>query len=106
MADKSYPVTPDGRYFLVKDRLWRCTNPNLPEAEREALVNELMAARSSIKTASTEQELKAARQRVHAAKVGLGERGMVWWDDAAPDVNRYHPKNTPYAKWWQDLTGE
>ena len=23
MTRKPYPVTPDGRYFLVKDRLWR-----------------------------------------------------------------------------------
>lgn len=41
---------------------------------------------------------KAARKRVHAAKVGLGERGPVWWDDGAPDYNRHLIENTPYAK--------
>ena len=25
-----YPVTPDGRYFVVRGRLWRCANPALP----------------------------------------------------------------------------
>ena len=40
---------------------------------------------------------KAARANVHEAKVALGERGPVWWDDGAPDFNRYLVKNTPYA---------
>ena len=43
---------------------------------------------------------KAARARVHAAKVALGERGPVWWDDGAPDLNRHMAKKTPYAEWW------
>ncbi|WP_347569049.1 hypothetical protein [Qipengyuania flavescens] len=40
---------------------------------------------------------KAARAKVHQAKVALGERGPVWWDDGAPDYNRHLIKNTPYA---------
>lgn len=36
----SYPVTPDGRYFVVRGRLWRCTNPGLPDPEREKLTSE------------------------------------------------------------------
>ena len=40
---------------------------------------------------------KAARARVHEAKLALGERGPVWWDDGAPDFNRHLVKNTPYA---------
>ena len=103
MAVKPYPVTPDGRYFLVKDRLWRCTNPALPEAERRAQVKLLMQARSAVKNANTEEKMKAAREKVQAAKVALGERGLVWWDDGAPDMNRHHPKNTPYAGWWRSL---
>lgn len=99
-----YPVTPDGRYFLVKNRLWRCSNPALPEAERAAHVKALMQARSAVKNAKTEDDVREARRRVHAAKVALGERGPVWWNDGAPDVNRHHPKNTPYADWWRALT--
>ena len=41
---------------------------------------------------------KNARTRVHSAKVGLGERGPVWWTDDAPDYNRRLLKNTPYAR--------
>ena len=104
MAHNPYPTTPDGRYFLVKDRLWRCSNPALSKAERAALVKDLMKARSAVKNARADQEVKDARRRVHAAKVALGERGDVWWQDGAPDFNRHHPKNTPYADWWRQLS--
>lgn len=33
-----YPTTPDGRYFVVKGRLWRCSNPSLDEDVRQRLV--------------------------------------------------------------------
>lgn len=104
-AKMKYPVTPDGRYFLVKDRLWRCSDPSLSEPARAALVNDLMNARRAVKTAKSEVETKTARTKVHAAKVALGERGPVWWGDGAPDVNSYHPKNTVYADWWRSLPG-
>ncbi len=42
---------------------------------------------------------EAARARVDAAKVSLGERGPAWWTDGAPDLNRRMAKNTPYAEW-------
>ena len=101
MADR-YPVTPDGRYFVAKGVLWRRTNPALSEDERQAQVNALMNARRAVKDAKTEDETKAARAKVHAAKVALGERGPVWWDDGAPDYGRRAPRNTPYADWWAD----
>lgn len=97
-----YPVTPDGRYFMVRGRLWRCTNPALPEALREQLTKELMAARRQVgvaKRAGDADALREARQQVHAAKVALGERGPVWWDDDAPDFNRRMARSTPYAAW-------
>ncbi len=99
-----YPVTPDGRYFIVKGKLWRCSNPALPEAERERLVHDLMKARSDIRRAGQRDDPDAtaeARTRVHAAKVALGERGAVWWDDGAPDYNRRNVENTPYRDWYQ-----
>lgn len=99
----TYPTTPDGRYFLVKGRLWRCTNPNLPEAKREQLVKELMAARRAVKSATNDDELSQARQRVNEAKVALGERGPVWWTDGEQDYNRHLAKNTPYAQWERKL---
>ncbi|ROM34168.1 hypothetical protein BK648_25900 [Pseudomonas poae] len=96
--------TPDGRYFVVKGQLWRCTNPALDEATRQRLVHALMDARRAVKAAkasSDPQQLSAARQQVQCAKVALGERGPVWWDDGSPDFNRYQVANTPYAEWYE-----
>jgi hypothetical protein len=114
-----YPVTPDGRYFVSKSRLWRCTNPKLPEVERVALVRELMAARRAIrdsggsKSKMNEGEslsrgtatgaLRDARTRVHEVKCRLGERGEPWWDDGRPDEANRHPRNTSYGAWWESL---
>ncbi len=98
MAD--YPITPDGRYFVASGRLWRRTNPRLPEDERQRLVRDLMKARRAVRDASSAEEKGAARQDVHAAKVALGERGPVWWDDDAPDYTRFAPQNTSYGDWW------
>ncbi|THV12410.1 hypothetical protein [Rhizobium rhizophilum] len=97
----AYPETPDGRYFVVKGRLWRKSNPSLIPARREALVKELMAARRALKKPeSAERTVVETRQRVDAAKIALGERGPVWWDDGTPDFNRHLVKNTPYADWY------
>ena len=97
---REYPRTPDGRYFVVRGRLWRTSNPHLPERERERLVGELMAARRAVRdTAGRPAETASARAAVDAAKVALGERGPVWWDDGAPDYNRHMARTTPYADW-------
>ena len=100
-----YPVTPDGRYFVVRGRLWRMTNPELPTVERERLVKDLSEARSSLRRSmkATDKQRKAARRKVDAAKIGLGERGPVWWDDGAPDYNRHMAVNTPYRDWFEGL---
>lgn len=47
------PTAPNGRYFVVRVRLWRCSNPALVEDERQRLVNELMDARRAVKAAKT-----------------------------------------------------
>ncbi|HTU67492.1 MAG TPA: hypothetical protein VMF52_16200 [Steroidobacteraceae bacterium] len=96
-------VTPDGRYFVVRGRLWRRANPGLSADKREALVNELMAARRAVHAAQKADDaaaLAAARKAVDAAKIGLGERGPVWWTDGAPDLNRHKVKGSPYAEWY------
>lgn len=103
-----YPVTPDGRYFVVRGRLWRCTNPALPPDERERLTRALMQARSDVGRAlraSDPDAEKEARSRVHAAKAALGERGPVWWTDGAPDYNRRMVRNTPYREWYESSGG-
>ena len=100
----SPPTTPDGRYIIVRGRLWRAANPKLGEPERQRLVTELMNARRAVKAALAHEDaaaLAAARAMVQAAKEGLGERGPVWWDDGAGDFNRKMVENSPYAGWWR-----
>nr|WP_229169344.1 hypothetical protein [Bradyrhizobium altum] len=98
-----HPVTPDGRYFVVKGKLWRLSNPALEPGEKARLVKALMYARRAVKAAKgagdRDAELEAHRS-VDDAKRGLGERGPVWWDDGAPDLNRHDVKDTPYADWY------
>ena len=99
-----YPRTPDGRYFVVRGRLWRLSNPDLEPQERERLVRELMAARRAVRSAKDDPKaLAGVRARVDAAKRALGERGPVWWSDGAPDYNRHFVKDTPYAEWFSSL---
>ena len=83
-----YPVTPDGRYFIIRGRLWRTSDPALAPNVREALVRDLMTARRT-----------RDRAAVDVAKRALGERGPPWWTDDARDWNRHLAKNTPYADW-------
>ena len=98
----THPVTPDHRYFVVRGRLWRMANPQLPEAARIQLVAELMRARREVGKALRSKDLaaeKLARQAVDEAKCGLGERGPPWWCDGVPDYNRRMARNTPYGAW-------
>jgi hypothetical protein len=101
-----HPVTPDGRYFVVRGRLWRMSDPTLLADQREMLVNLLMAARRAVATARRARD-EAAEDVAHAevdhAKRALGERGPVWWDDGAPDLNRRMVRRTEYAEWFAGL---
>ena len=104
-----YPVTPDGRYFVVRSRLWRMSNPALGEAERTELVHQLMMARRKVAEAlraKDEGAEKGARDAVDAVKRELGERGPVWWTDNTPDYNRHLARNTPYAEWFEAESDE
>jgi hypothetical protein len=98
-----HPVTPGGRYFVVRGRLWRMANPDLEEGERSGLTRRLMTARRAVRDAKANDDPRveaAAHRAVDEAKKALGERGPVWWNDGAPDFNRHLAKNTPYAAWY------
>ncbi len=98
-----YPHTPDGRYFVAKNRLWRCTDPRLSEEEKRLHIKALMKARRAVRSAQQQEDehaLRQARQAVQAAKEALGERGPVWWEDGAPDEGGLAPHNSSYAQWW------
>ena len=93
---KKVEKTEDGHHVIIDGRKWRATNPNLPEAERQKLVNELMSARravgAALKSGDKEAEI-AARARVSAAKIGLGERGPKWWDEKEGESQKNAEKN-------------
>jgi len=101
--------TPEGRYIVVRGRLWRASTPTLTEADRAKLIQALSTARRAVKTALRDKDadrLAAARAAVHTAKLALGERGPPWWTDGAKDFNRHMIKNTPYAQWYEDLMAQ
>ncbi len=85
---RSVERTADGRYLIIGGRRWRASDPRLAEAERARLVSELMSARREVGRAlrvGDKTAAAAARERVHAAKVALGERGPVWWSEDAEE---------------------
>jgi len=105
----NYPRTPDGRYFVVRGRLWRLANPSLSATDQQALVKDLMAARGAVRTARLAKDESGegqAHAAVDKAKQALGERGAVWWTDGAPDFNRHMARNTPYAAWFAALEAQ
>ncbi|RJX79050.1 hypothetical protein D3M70_16760 [Pseudomonas sp. LS-2] len=72
-----HPTIPDGRYFIVKRRLWRCSNLAL-DLVQQRLVNELMDARRAVKTAKA----SAKSQRRH--RIMLVRKGFpAGWYKAA-----------------------
>ena len=98
--------TPDGRYIVVRGRLWRVADPALSEDERGALVRALMDARRDVGRAKRAGDVEAeadAHDRVDAAKHGLGERGAVWWTDGAPDLDRHLARTSIYADWFRSI---
>lgn len=102
-------LTPDGRYLVVRGRLWRASDPSLAPAERGSLVAALMTARRAIGIARRAGDRKAedaAHHAVDEAKVALGERGPIWGDDGAPDLNRRMARDTHHAGWFAATTAE
>lgn len=68
-----------------------------------------MAARRAVgtaKRAGDESSEETAHAEVDRAKRALGERGPVWWDDGAPDLNRHMARSTPYADWFAALDAD
>lgn len=94
---------------MVRGRLWRKSDPALEPDERERLVKKLMKARRAVGAARRKGDHSAetaAHEAVDRAKVALGERGPVWWDDGAPDLNRHLARTGPYAQWYASLPEE
>lgn len=77
--------TADGHHVVVDGRRWRASDPDLPDELEQELVDELMAARRAVRDAGAEDVERVARDRVHDAKVALGERGPRWWEPMTSD---------------------
>lgn len=109
-----YPVTPDGHYFIVRGRLWRCTNPALAPSHRSELQKELMSARRAMsarsRAKSSAEDVQRAKEKVQDAKVALGERGPPWWEEKKGEggqvVDRKMVWNSPYKSWWDGLSSD
>ena len=82
MADRERPpTTDDGHFVIIEGRRWRATDPALPDDVAATLRRALMAARRDVgKALRSGQDPAPARARVQAAKVALGERGALWWE--------------------------
>ena len=79
------PKTEDGHFVVISGRRWRATDPDIPEDVAALLRKALMTARRDVGVAlRSGEDPAAARARVHAAKVALGERGTPWWEQT-PD---------------------
>jgi hypothetical protein len=75
-------VTDDPHFLVVDGRRWRREDPHIAAALAAELRSELMSARRAVRAGhGDEGAVRAARQRVQAAKVALGERGPRWWDE-------------------------
>lgn len=75
--------TADGHYLVVRGRRWRAADPDLPDGVRAELRHHLGRARAEVgagRRAGDDGRVRAARERVDAAKHGLGERGTPWWE--------------------------
>ena len=71
--------------MVIDGQRWRATDPAIPEDAAAELRRRLMAARRDVGAALRSGDPvaeRAARDRVHAAKVALGERGTPWWEQS------------------------
>lgn len=87
-GDKERRTTPDGHFVVVRGRRWRATDPAVPDDPAARLRSHLMAARRAVRAALADNDQdaeRAARARVHRAKVALGERGTPWWEQSAEE---------------------
>ena len=90
----------DGRWITIDGRRWRATDPQIPEAFRRELVDELMAARREVgraRRAGGDVAERDARARVQRAKVALGERGDPWWEPPTAEGREARVRATTLA---------
>ena len=100
---------PYGRYIVVNDRLWVQIQSDTYTRRTRAVHKGSDGCAPDRREGSARRgsrSVQAARKLVDEAKIALGERGEVWWDDGAPDYGRKLVKNTRYAQWWTALVND
>jgi uncharacterized protein len=76
-------------FVVISGRRWRATDPAIPPEVASELRKVLMAARRDVgKALRAGESPAAARARVQAAKVALGERGTPWWEQTVEERRR------------------
>ena len=91
---------PPSAWIEIDGRRWRATDPRIPDALRQELVDALMDARRAVAAARRDADPDAeaeARRRVQRAKVALGERGSPWWDRGDGEVDAERAEATVLA---------
>lgn len=61
-------ITPDGRYLVVRGRLWRASDPNLPASDRERFVVLSMDARRQLRGEASAEVRAAATANTSGAE--------------------------------------
>ena len=95
-------------HIEIGGRRWRTTDPAIPEDDRTLMVAELMSARRAVRSALSNDDQsaeRAARARVHDAKVALGERGFRWWDAANESSVRLREREQATARVLERVRG-
>ena len=78
-SQADYTPTPDRRYFVVRGRLWRLSNPSLDPDTHERLVRDLMNARRAIAQSTTRAraDFGTTARRCGQASFGRARRPLV-----------------------------
>jgi hypothetical protein len=68
-SKQAYPDTPDGRYFVVRGRLWRRSDPSLNDETRQRLVSEWVHARHRMISADRRHTAACRQDRIIPARM-------------------------------------
>jgi len=74
VEQKDASLHPDGRYILIRRRLWRKSNPNLQEERQTQIAKELMSARTAVKEAGGDGGASPLCAESHSCRKGGARR--------------------------------
>ncbi len=99
-----HPRAPNGRYFVIRGRPWRASNPGLEQGERERPVRMLMAARRAVHDAAGEPAAtviaRVGRRQSASPRWRLATAALSGGMMVPPEYNRRIARTTPNAAWF------